>query len=176
MRYTVPVKIAQDAVGHASLFGVLESLLANRVIRSFEITDDEVSIVADPGLELSFLAAPEPRAVGTARVLRAVPGRADDRLRALRERDAGRLHAETTAAYYAQAQAFVGTRAFKALPPKRRAVWRLHARGLTKYEIVEELGIPQATVAQAILAVRPLAGLRRTERSVPRGPQKRKST
>ncbi len=180
MRYEIAIEAAREAVHPTPLADVLASLLQARVIDAFETGPEMLVIHADPGLECAFLVAEagEPtRPTGSMHVLPAVAGRnRDKQMETIRARDAGRLHAETTAAYYSAAEAFVGTRAYRALPERRRAIWRLHAKGLSKYEIATELGCPSGAVARAILAIRPKAGLRRTARAIPRGRQNRSNS
>lgn len=179
MRYEIPIEDARGAVKPAALPDVLMGLLRARVIEAFELTDSTLVIHADTGLEAAFVVEQESasrRALGTMQVrdgrVRDVDSGATRSRDAdlLRSHDAGQIHAEASAEYYSRAEAFTRTRRFRALSKRRRDIWRLHARGLSKYEIADELGVPSGAVARAILFLRPKAGLRRTARAIRRGP------
>lgn len=182
MRYTIPLEVARESVGRQSLVDILDNLVADHVIQSYRVDGDRLIVEADAGVEAAFIMAAQiqetTRPAGSFHTpaLPAILGHQHDPGADLRTRDAGRVHAEAAEAYYTAAEAFTRTRAFQRLPKRRRAIWRLHAQGLTKYEIAEKLGCPSGAVARAILALRPLAGLRRTSRTIPRGPQKRTTT
>lgn len=181
MRYIVSMKAVREAVGRTNPEEVFATLLDNKLIQSYrvDVVRDEVVVDADAGVEAAFIMAAQTedtaRPAGTLHTVSALDlasdarrsGHADD----LRDRDAGRIHAEAASSYYSQAEAFTRSAAFRKLPERRRRIWRLHAQGLTKYEIAEALGYPSGAVARAILAVRPKAGLRRTTRTIPRGVQ-----
>lgn len=182
MRYVIPVQAAREAVSPAVLVDVLQSLLESGVIERFEVdppgSPGSLVVNADAGLEAAFVLASESerrRPSGSIHFsATSESGNPDRVLTYMREGDAGRLRAESTYAYYSQAEAFTHTRAFRKLTARRRAIWRLHASGLSKYEIAVELEVPSGAVKRAVAAVRPLAGLGRATRAIPRGRRQRK--
>lgn len=174
MRYTISTATAREAVHPTPLVDVLKSLRDNGVVRSFAIHGDQLVLDMDPGVEIPFIldeTTRDPRMDGGA-----WRGSAPSGSGVNRDRVAGSLEFETTRAYYARAEAFTHTAAFRRLSPHRRAIWRLHARGMTKYEIADELCCPSGSVARAVLMIRPQAGLPRTERTIPRGRRQNRRT
>lgn len=174
MRYTLSTAAAREAVHPTPLVDVLKSLRENGVIRSFAIQGDQLVIDMDPGVEVPFAIESnlqDPRMLGGIKT-----GASDHGSPDRWDRSAGALEFETTRAYYARAEAFTHTAAFRRLSPHRRAIWRLHARGMTKYEIADELCCPSGSVARAVLMIRPQAGLPRTERTIPRGRRQNRRT
>lgn len=176
MRYVIPVEAAREAAGQVPIIEALDTLIASGLIQSYRIIGGDLIVEADAGVEAAFIMAAQvadtARPAGTLHTPAATgsSGR-QDYADTVHSTDAGRLRAETSAVYYSQAEAFTRTAAFRKLPERRRAVWRLHAQGLTKYEIAERLGCPSGAVARAVLAIRPKAGLRRTSRTISRGRQ-----
>lgn len=189
-RYTIPTEQARAAVKPTPLVDVLRSLKDNGLIQSFEIVGADLHIEADQSTELAVAfedatAFPVPFGAHRQNVPRGETserpyklGRSDDhrlggsvRQTYVGANSPAKLNFETKRAYYEQAQAFVGTTAFRRLSPHKRAIWRLHAQGRSKYEIADELCCPSGSVARAIGAIRPLAGLDRATR-----PQKRRTS
>jgi DNA-directed RNA polymerase specialized sigma24 family protein len=58
------------------------------------------------------------------------------------------------AAYYRLAQLTLASRRMARFSRTRRAIWRLHAKGLSYTEIVQELGVSDQQVQRAVKAVR----------------------
>ncbi len=172
--YEVSTEVARAAVRPADLRDTLESLRASGAIRSFAIEGDVLRVDADQFVEFwlgeedaNERAALDPSArIPEARSIRDVlwePEPAPQPIGAARRRGraAARLRAEARSAYYEQALAFVGTSAYRRLSAARRAIWRLHAQGLSEREVAEQLQCSSGAVARALAAMRPLAGLPR---------------
>lgn len=195
MRYSVPLAAAREAVRPTPLADVLESLKRAGAIESYRVEGDELAVEADTAAEVAALfreAAIGPMAPGTFHTPPAPPANRMSQVGAdtdevcrgittarraefVRARDARATYVRASAEYYAQVRAFTHARAFQKLSKQRRNIWRLHAEGFTQREAAFLLGCSQSAVERAIIFVRPLAGLRRTSRTISRG-QGRKKT
>ena len=69
------------------------------------------------------------------------------------------LERSATAEYFHRAETFTASSAFARLPTKTRAVWRLHAKGLSNSEVAESLRVTLKVVRSALGAARVAAGL-----------------
>lgn len=76
---------------------------------------------------------------------------------------------EATAEYFRRAETFCASSRFARLPKKVRAVWRLHARGLSNTEVEKQTGYSIKTVRNALRAARLAAGLPESTSSIGHG-------
>ncbi len=79
------------------------------------------------------------------------------------------LNGDQRADYFRAADRFTHRWGFRRLSSKQRAIWRLHAAGLTRRRIQLELGVTLEQVRLALHAGRLAAGLPRTVSNMPRG-------
>ncbi len=78
------------------------------------------------------------------------------------------IYIDQRADYFRAADRFTHRWGFRKLSARRRAIWRLHAEGLTRKQIQLKLGVTLEQVRLALHAGRLAAGLPRTVSSMPR--------
>jgi hypothetical protein len=69
------------------------------------------------------------------------------------------IEREGIAGYYHRAETFTATHRFGKFSKQTKAVWRLHAQGLSNQEVSKRLGVTLIVVRSAIRRVRLAAGL-----------------